>query len=340
MNDSLLSFIPVERRDVAQAALTAAFGRALLTSLQSVPGGASGALIYRIEVDGRPYLLRIETRRTTYRNPHQYVCMQTAADAGIAPPVRYIDPVEGVAIMDFIPQRPLTEYPGGPQSLASDLGRMITRLQATPLFPELRDYRFILERMLGFIRNSSLFAPGLLDPHVAAFERIRKVYPWNPETLVSSHNDPNPRNIIFDGERLWLIDWETAYRNDPLVDVAILAENFMADNPESEDALLHAWLGRVPDDLLRARLVLMRRLTRLYYAGMILSRFAAAPRSAPDNDLSAPSPNAFRAAIGDGRLKVGAPETIYTLGKMFLAGFLDGIAAPEFEHALTVVQQR
>jgi hypothetical protein len=39
---------------------------------------------------------------------------------------------------------------------------------------------------------------------------------------VSSHNDPVPANILFDGRRPWLIDWEWAYRNDPLVDVAIV----------------------------------------------------------------------------------------------------------------------
>ena len=70
--------------------------------------------------------------------------------------------------------------------------------------------------------SSGLFAPGLLDRHQKGFERIREAYPWDAAALVSSHNDPNPANILFDGERLWLIDWETAYRNDPLVDVATL----------------------------------------------------------------------------------------------------------------------
>jgi thiamine kinase-like enzyme len=41
---------------------------------------------------------------------------------------------------------------------------------------------------------------------------------------VSSHNDSIPSNILFDGDRLWLIDWESAYRNDPLVDVAIVLD--------------------------------------------------------------------------------------------------------------------
>ena len=36
------------------------------------------------------------------------------------------------------------------------------------------------------------------------------------------------RNILFDGERLWLIDWESAHRNNPPVDAAIHAGQFCA----------------------------------------------------------------------------------------------------------------
>ena len=140
------------------------------------------------------------------------------------------------------------------------------------------------------------------------------VYPWNASSPVSSHNDPNPRNIIFDGERLWLIDWETAFRNDPLTDVAILAENF-AGTPELEDALLQGWLERPADQELRARLLLMRQLTRIYYGAILLSAFAASPRAVPDGDLAAPTPDGFRASIAEGRLKAASPETMYTLGQ-------------------------
>jgi thiamine kinase-like enzyme len=85
--------------------------------------------------------------------------------------------------------------------------------------------------------------------------------------LVSSHNDSIPSNILFDGDRLWLIDWESAYRNDPLVDVAIVLDSF-AILPELEDVLLRAWFGRAPDDALRARLVFMVT-RRSIFAGVV-----------------------------------------------------------------------
>src|SRR5690349_2191290 len=114
MSGGVLDIIPAERQEIARAALTSAFGAASIDGLQPVSGGASGALTYRVTTGERAWLLRMETRRSAIRNPHQYVCMQTAADAGIAPPLIHADADAGVAIMSYLPQRPLSEYAGGP----------------------------------------------------------------------------------------------------------------------------------------------------------------------------------------------------------------------------------
>jgi Ser/Thr protein kinase RdoA (MazF antagonist) len=221
-------------------------------------------------------------------------------------------------------------------TLARDLGTLIARLQATPAFSELHEYPAVLARMLGYLRGSGAFAVGLLDPHLEAFERIRAAYPWQTNPRTSSHNDPNPNNILFDGERLWLIDWETAYRNEPMIDLAILADNF-ARTFALADALLRGWSGQAPVPSLHARLTLLRPLTRLYYACLI---FAVAARSGVEShaDLSAPTSDEFRAALADGRLTPGAPDMMRTLSKMLLAGFLSGSSGPDFEKALAIVR--
>jgi aminoglycoside phosphotransferase (APT) family kinase protein len=336
MSDGLLEIVPADRREIARAALAAAVGAAPLVELQPVRGGASGALTYRAVAGDRRLLLRLEVGRDRFRDPHRsFACMRAAADAGVAPPLFHADPEAGAAVMAFVPERPLDQFPGGPEALVRDLGGLVSRLQATPEFPPFGEYAVMLERMVGFLAGSSLFAPGLLAPHVEGFRRVREAYPWEAGELVSAHNDPNPRNILYDGERLWLVDWELAFRNDPLADLAILADNF-AQTPALEEALLESWLGRAPDRRLRARLTLMRSMTRLFYACIILSGFAMAPRAAPEPDLAAPTPEEFRLMVADGRIAPGAPETLYIFGKMFLAGFLAGLAEPGFEEALAV----
>jgi aminoglycoside phosphotransferase (APT) family kinase protein len=338
MSAELFECVPDERREPVQAAATAAFGSRAVDALQPIGGGASGALTYRVEVAGRTYMLRIETRRNPLRNPHQYDCMRIASEAGIAPALRYVDVNAGVAVMDFVRQRPLTEYPGGPSALAKDLGALAARLQRTPAFPRLWDFPKVVERIFGFVRGSRLFADGLLDPHAEAFARVRDAYRWNISALVSSHNDPNPQNILFDGARLWLVDWETAYRNDPLTDVAILVESF-AQTPDLERALVETWLGGEPDRALRARLALMRQLARLYYAGLLLSIAASQLPATPETDLRAPTPAEFRAAFARGEHAATSRTTMFVLGKMSLAGFLAGTSAPGFDEALAIARE-
>jgi thiamine kinase-like enzyme len=63
-----------------------------------------------------------------------------------------------------------------------------------------------------------------------------------PVTLVFGHNDLLPGNLIDDGTRLWLIDWEYAGFNSPLFDLANLASN-NGLTPEQEDWLLASYFG-------------------------------------------------------------------------------------------------
>ena len=329
--------IPAPRRDAARNAVAAALGSTPVTALRPVSGGAS-ALIYRVETDVRPYLLRVEAGPNALQNPDHYVAMNAAVEAGIAPKVLFASPEQGVAVMDFVSQRPLQDYPGGPPALVRELGGLLRRLQDSTDFPTppIR-YVDLIRRMLTFLRGSRVFAAGLLDPHVEGFERIAEAYPWNYGARVSSHNDPNPRNILFDGDRLWLIDWETAYRNDPLTDLAVVTHE-LAATPELANELLRSWLGGAPDSETSARLVLMQQVTRMFFVCLIFRHFAADPNRKPDSDLTALTGDEFVAAIQRGQLRIGTPELLYAWGKMYLAGFRYGLTAPGFEEALAAVR--
>jgi len=290
-------------------------------------GGVSGAFVFLVEAGGRRFVLRIEGPASPLRNPHQYLSMRIAAEEGIAPRLHYLDVDDRVVMMDFIEDRPLEAYPGGDPELARAIGAMVKKLQTAPLFPSFVHYPDIVSRLWTHVCKTGLFVDGLLDAASRRLVQIRETYAPQAEQYVSSHNDVLPRNVLFDGKRLWLIDWESAYRNDPLVDLATALDNF-APSPDLEEVLLLAWLGHEPDDLLRSRLALVRALTRLYYAGVLFSASALAPRARPDHSLLAPTSAEFERAIRDGRLLAGTRETGHVLGKMYLASFLSGAVPP------------
>ena len=314
--------------DIARQALRNAFGARPVQSIEPVAGGATTALVLKVGVGDRNYLLRVEGEPSPLRNPHQYESMRIAAEAGIAPKIHHLDETARVVVMDFIEPRPLRDYPGGIGGLAQALGELLKRLQATPVFLFFVDYPDIVARLFAHIRRTGLFAAGVLDNHVEHLERIGQNYSSGLERLVSSHNDAHSGNLLFDGQRLWLIDWESACRNDPMVDLAILIDSF-AFSSDLEKVLAKSWLGRAPDDAFYGRLATVRALTRLYFAGVFLSMSAASQtRMTPDTDLSIPTVEAFDSSVRDGLLS--GPEKFHTLGKMYLASFLSGSAVPRF----------
>jgi len=73
-----------------------------------------------------------------------------------------------------------------------------------------------------------------------------------PIDLVFGHNDLLAGNLIDDGRRLWLIDWDYAGFNSPLFDLGNLCSNNEVA-PVEESWLLDQYFERPLDDGLRRR---------------------------------------------------------------------------------------
>jgi hypothetical protein len=331
MGNTHFDALPEDRRVAALAALHSVLGTIPVEAAVPLTGGITTASVFRIDAGKHRYLLRVEGKPNPLRNPHQYVSMRIAADAGIAPRVHYIHEADRVAVIDFIEQQPLRIYPGGPLSRSQALGALLRELRGTPTFPYYVDYPDIVARVWAHVCRTGLFAPGVLDPVNERLAEIRKAYVWDRADSVSCHNDPVPNNVLFDGKRLWLIDWESACRNDPLVDVSIMSDH-LARNGALQEALLLAWFGKVPDEELRTRLKLVRALTHLYYASVCFSASATTPRESPDLDLTALTVAAYEQAFpAEGINRQRTPARWHALGKMFVASFLSGCATASFE---------
>ncbi|MGE3741261.1 MAG: phosphotransferase, partial [Geminicoccaceae bacterium] len=188
---------------------------------------------------------------------HELAASRAAHAAGISPAVLHAEP--GVLVLDLVDGRTL-----GPEDVRErrQLERILPLLRrvhrelprhlrgptlAFWVFHLVRDYAAGL-REAGHRLADRL--PGLL----AQAERLERAV--GPIEMVFGHNDLLAANLIDDGGRLWLVDWDYAGWNSPLFDLGGLASN--SELPAADrDWLLEAYFERSLDDGLRHRAAAM-----------------------------------------------------------------------------------
>jgi hypothetical protein len=85
-NSMPLHALPESRRDAVQRALREVFGKCVPADPMRLSGGVSGALIIRFQVQGWPYVLRVEPERIAIEDRRRgFACMAAAAGQGVAP---------------------------------------------------------------------------------------------------------------------------------------------------------------------------------------------------------------------------------------------------------------
>jgi thiamine kinase-like enzyme len=338
----LTSIIPESKIEAVERALMTAFGRTDVESIELLTGGLSTALVYKIVVDGKPWVLRIIMNINPISDPaRHYACMTAAARAGVAPAVLYTSVEDALAISEFIPSEPLRSYVRDlSDRMLVQLAEMIRTTQSiTPLFPPLTNFLDAIDGMIEEFKASGLLPESATEEHFNRYTEIQRVYPRHDPDLVSSHNDMNLLNILYDGERFWAIDWEAAFRNDRYVDPAVVANSMMLHG-EREETFLRAYFGTEPDDYQRARFFLMRQVCHVFYA-MLFMKLAITmrtPDSQHDDTMESINLSDVRAAIGDGSVRLDTYEGQLIFGKARLNAALDDMRSERFAWALEQVE--
>ena len=187
---------------------------------------------------------------------------RAAQDAGFGPAVHYTAP--GVMVTAFVTAKTLQAA-----DLCADparIGRLLRAFhrdmpahisgEATLfwVFHVIRDYA----RTLRAGKSPSMpDLPGYLAlPHYLAL-----AVEWEaaqiPLPIIFGHNDLLPANILDDGQRLWLIDYEYAGFSTALFDLAGAASNAGMTAGQA-DILLHSYFGLAPSPALHKAFAAMQ----------------------------------------------------------------------------------
>jgi len=229
--------IPPEKSAAVTRGLCEAFGVNEFKDIRKLTTRPTSNLVFRIVVRGSPFLLKIATRAGDPTRP--FACMRAAAEAGLAPHVWYTSVGDRVAITDFVEEAP---FPVTDALVRIPAALRI--LHALPPFLEVPDHlntscMFLMNKggaVDGFIEKfqaANILPEGEREELLARYSQLAAVYPLHDPDMVSSHNDLfKPDNILFDGRRVWLVDWEAAFLNDRYADLAVVANMVVQNTPE------------------------------------------------------------------------------------------------------------
>lgn len=192
------------------------------TRVTRIPAGLSGAAVYCVEAGDECYVLKVaDEPLADWRR--KLDIQRRAADAGVAPRIVHVDDERRAVVTEFVVDRSFPAYFFDPRTRDAAielLGRTLRRVHDVPLPADAPAVtaRELLAALSGALSGFSVpaFAADAMH-HMLAEE------PPQRDRIVLSHNDVNPSNVVYDGERLLLLDWNTSGPNDALYDLATIS---------------------------------------------------------------------------------------------------------------------
>lgn len=328
--------IPQEKSEAVNRGLRKTFGVTAFEHISRITGGHTSSLVFRIAVRGVSYLLKIITRD---EDPtRHYTSMKAAAEAGLAPHVRYTNVEDRLSITDFV----RTESLPISDALVR-LPALLRRLHALPPFDRapfntsctfLLSKGLALDRWLQKFQTANVLSKAEYDEFFARYAEIAAVYPHDDIEMVSSHNDLfKPDNILFDGQRVWLVDWEAAFLNDRYADLAVIA-NHVVTNGEEEMIYLREYFGAAPDSYQLARFHLMQQVSHLFYTTFLVLGSSGKPSEA------VPEFSEFHRRMWAGEVDLRPPDAKLVYGNVHWNRLLQNVRQARYSEALQLVADR
>jgi len=332
------SAIPEEKIPAVSRALCEAFGSPEYERIRRITVGNTTSRVFRIVVAGSSFLLKVILRKDDATR--HYACMKAAADAGLAPQIRYTSVEDKVSITDFVEAAP---FP--PADALIRIPATLRALHALPRFPRIPDHintscMFLLNKgpvvdeYLRRFQAANILSRSESEELFRRYAQITAVYPKDAD-MASSHNDLfKPDNILFDGNRVWLVDWEAAFLNDRYADLAVVA-NMLVANDADEALFLHEYFGEPADEYQRARLFLAQQISHIFYAIVFL--FPGSSGQQADWSETVPTFREFQQRMWAGEINLKEKHMKVAYGRVHWERLLHNTRQPRFDEALRIV---
>jgi thiamine kinase-like enzyme len=216
---------------------------------------------FRVRFGAAEVVLRIAGHQTELLGidrASEHVATQAAAKLGIAPAVLAFIPEHSCLVTAFVPGVPLAETAVREPATMVEIARALRAFhEHAPSLPASFDVPHIARDYVALARERGAALPSAAADAVALAERIAGALTGPEHAVVPCHDDLLGANLLGDGKRVWLVDWEYAGMGDRYFDLGNLSINNGFDE-DDDRALLAAYWDEPCTDRRFAALRLMR----------------------------------------------------------------------------------
>ena len=226
-------------------------------TVSELPGGLTNRN-YKVTTPDGTFVARISTGGTellAIDRDREYRNSVTAADAGAGAPVIEYRPRDRLLVVGYIDGRTLTAADVATSSNIPRIAAACRRLHGGGRFGNDFNMFDVQRGYLAVARSRGFKIPAGYDDLLPHCQAAEQALAGRPTKTVPCNNDLLPANLIDDGDRIWLIDYELSGNNDACFELGnIAAESHLDDDALA--ALVTAYYGKPRSSrIARARLL-------------------------------------------------------------------------------------
>lgn len=193
--------------------------------LEKFPAGLTNET-YKYTMGDEAFAIRLGTpdiERLGINREKEFEFHTMGALLGVSPKIVYAEPLKGILITEFIKGSSLTSKTIRKGDLLVKAINILRKIHTITINEKRKVGQYYIQSIPTLLKNSYLKKAPLLQKIEEAYAYAKKVYERMPtEKPVLSHNDFFAKNLIYDGEKMWLIDWEYGDWSCPYNDLASL----------------------------------------------------------------------------------------------------------------------
>ncbi len=281
-------------------------------------GGLTGIPVYTIKVLDKLYVIKLEDiNDKNFDLVRNYKIVEAVSKQEISPKIYFSDAERGIILMEYIESKPR------PEALPfwmKEFAAAIRNLHHNNTFPKWKSVVEILDHLYQKLPLEYTHA-SLIKKCMQEINTMENIL-FDENDMRSCHCDLNPGNILFDGKKYLLVDWQAASPQSFYFDLAYSATWFYFYSEDLCTSFLNDYLGKEANEEEKAKYYLMRIFVHIYLGISFISlplKINSDSHVLTDQEIEVlPTYLNFMQSIGSGQANLADANTQQQFGFVFL----------------------